>query len=111
MFIQNLTLGLDENIKNKEKIEIIRISKKWNYYQLLKNHIFWLFAEGRNSNLLTSDDLKDKINKNEILDGYVVPLLASKDKNTLFAKVSAANIKWIWQLLIYLQNHKILNWN
>ena len=43
-------------------------------------------------NLLFSDDLKEVINKDEILDGYVVPLLASKDKNTLFAKVSAASL-------------------
>ena len=36
--------------------------------------------------------MKDVLNKDDILDGYVVPLLASKDKNTLFAKVSAATL-------------------
>ena len=49
-------------------------------------------VEETHVNLLFSDDLKNQINKNEILDGYVVPLLASKDKNTLFAKVSAATL-------------------
>ena len=28
----------------------------------------------------------------DILEGYIVPLLASQDKNTLFAKVSAATL-------------------
>ena len=37
-------------------------------------------------------NFKISLNKNDILDGYVVPLLASKDKNTLFAKVSAATL-------------------
>jgi hypothetical protein len=42
--------------------------------------------------LLFSDELKTVIDKDDILDGYVVPLLASKDKNTLFAKVSASSL-------------------
>jgi hypothetical protein len=41
-------------------------------------------------NLLMSDDLKTILNKNDILNGYVVPLLASFDKNSLIAKTSAA---------------------
>ena len=32
------------------------------------------------------------INKNDILNEYVVPLLASKDKNTLPSKISAASL-------------------
>ena len=87
------TLDLNENIKTKEKIEIIKNFEN----QLLSNVekpyvLLTLAVEETHVNLLTSDDLKDKINKNEILDGYVVPLLASKDKNTLFAKVSAATL-------------------
>jgi alpha-beta hydrolase superfamily lysophospholipase len=35
---------------------------------------------------LFSDELKEVLDKNDILNGYVVPLLASKDKNTHFAK-------------------------
>jgi len=49
-------------------------------------------VEETHVNLLFSDDLKKVIDKNDILDGYVVPLLASKDKNTLFAKISAASL-------------------
>lgn len=42
------------------------------------------------TNVLISDDLKESIDKDDLLDNYVIPLLASKDKNTLFAKTSAA---------------------
>lgn len=42
------------------------------------------------TNILISDDLKDIIDRDDILDNYVIPLLASKDKNSLFAKTSAA---------------------
>ena len=45
-----------------------------------------------------SDDLKDIINKDEILGGYVIPLLASKDKNTLMAKASAATLNGFAQI-------------
>lgn len=41
-------------------------------------------------NIIPSDDIKDLIDKDDILNGYVIPLLASKDKNTLYAKTSAA---------------------
>ena len=87
------TLGLDENIKTKEKIEIIRNFENQLLPTLEKPYILLtLSVEETHVNLLISDDLKDKISKNEILDGYVVPLLASKDKNTVFAKVSAASL-------------------
>ena len=49
-------------------------------------------VEETHVNLLFSDDFKSVLDKDDILDGYVVPLLASKDKNTLFAKVSAATL-------------------
>lgn len=41
-------------------------------------------------NLLNSPELSSVLDKNDILDNYIVPLLASKDKNALYAKVSAA---------------------
>jgi len=50
------------------------------------------------ANILSSEDLKDKIDKRDILDGYVIPLLASKDKNTLFAKTSAATLNGYAQI-------------
>lgn len=87
------TLGLDENIKTKEKIDIIKsnenqiISKLENPYVLLS-----ISVEETHVNLLFSEEFKTILDKDDILDGYVVPLLASKDKNTLFSKVSAATL-------------------
>jgi len=42
------------------------------------------------TNILMSEDLESILDKDDILNNYVIPLLASKDKNTLFAKTSAA---------------------
>jgi hypothetical protein len=87
------TLGLDENIKTKDKIDIIRnnenqiVSTLENPYVLLS-----ISVEETHVNLLFSDEFKGNLDKDDILDGYVVPLLASKDKNTLFSKVSAATL-------------------
>ncbi len=87
------TLGLDENIKTKEKIDIIKNNENQIISKLENPYVFLSIAvEETHVNLLSSDDLKTIVNKNDILDGYVVPLLASKDKNTLFSKVSAASL-------------------
>ena len=85
------TLGLNADIKTREKIEFIKsyensiIQKLNSPYVLLT-----IFVEDTHVNILSSDDIKSVIDKNDILNGYVVPLLASKDKNTLFSKVSAS---------------------
>lgn len=47
-------------------------------------------VEDTHVNLIVSSKLKEIVNKNEILNDYVVPLLASKDKNSTFAKASAS---------------------
>lgn len=87
------TLGLDENIKTKEKIEFIKNHENQIISTLEKPFVLLsISVEETHVNLTFSDDLKDIIDKDDILDGYVVPLLASKDKNTLFAKVSAATL-------------------
>ncbi len=41
-------------------------------------------------NIISSQKLKSMVDKNDVLDNFVVPLLASKDKNTPYAKVSAS---------------------
>lgn len=87
------TLGLDENIKTKEKIEFIKNYENQILSTLEKPFVLLsISVEETHVNLNFSEDLKDIIDKNDILNGYVVPLLASKDKNTLFAKVSAATL-------------------
>jgi hypothetical protein len=85
------TLGLDENIKTKDKIEIIKNQESQILSTLEKPYVLLtVFVEETHVNLLYSEDLKNVLDKDEILNGYVVPLLASKDKNSLFAKVSAS---------------------
>ena len=82
---------LDESISLKDKINYIKnfeneiIPTLTNPYVLLS-----MSAEDTHVNLQFSEELNNIIDKNDILDGYVVPLLASKDKNSLFAKVSAS---------------------
>ena len=87
------TLGLDENIKTKDKLELIKNHEKELLSNLEKPYVLLsVLVEETHVNLLFSDDFNGILDKNDILDGYVVPLLASKDKNTLFAKVSAASL-------------------
>lgn len=84
-------LGLDKKIDTKNKILFIKdyenkiVKTLENPYVLLT-----VSLEETHVNLYFSDSLKGIINKDDILDSYVVPLLASKDKNTLPSKVSAA---------------------
>jgi hypothetical protein len=52
--------------------------------------LFSMAVKNRHVNIIYSKELNSIIDKDDILDNYVVPLLASKDKNTPYAKVSAA---------------------
>lgn len=85
------SFNLDKDISTKDKIEYIK-----NYeLDILKNLetpyvIITISLEDTHVNLYYSDTLEKIIDKNEILDDYVVPLLASKDKNTVASKVSAS---------------------
>ena len=86
-------LGLDANVKTKERIEYIK-EFETNIINTLEAPyvLLTIFVEDTHVNLLFTESLKKAIDKDDILDGYVVPLLASKDKNTIFSKVSAATL-------------------
>ncbi|MGM0519982.1 MAG: hypothetical protein ACQERD_10105 [Campylobacterota bacterium] len=85
------SLGLDESLSKKEKFNAIKKHEQQILSTLDKPYVLLTaFIEDTHVNLLTSSSLKGVLDKDDILDGYVVPLLASKDKNTLFAKVSAS---------------------
>ncbi len=85
------TLSLDKNLPLKEKFAKIKDYEKEIISTLKKPYILLnMSADDMYVNILYSNNLKDLVDKDDILDGYVVPLLASKDKNTLFSKVSAA---------------------
>ncbi len=85
------TLGLEKGISTKDKIAYIKDYEKQVVSSLKKPYVLLsAFIEDTHVNLLKSQALDKFLDKDDILDGYVVPLLASKDKNTVFAKVSAA---------------------
>ncbi|MDX9744170.1 MAG: hypothetical protein RBT59_10155 [Arcobacteraceae bacterium] len=87
----NLELPIKERIvmmEGKEATLISSIQKDLNTTHSFV--ILTLALDQKYANILYSDDLKNAIDKDAILDGYVIPLLAAQDKNTLNAKVSAA---------------------
>lgn len=86
---ENYDISMELDIK--EKLEKIKIIEDDLVKDLNKPYVLLTMGvDQTHVNLLMSDDLKQILDKNDILNGYVVPLLASKDKNTLYAKTSAA---------------------
>lgn len=79
-----------EQMKLKEQLLVQNLEKP---YAVLSISIDQLYT-----NVLISDDLKEIIDRDDILDNYVIPLLASKDKNSLFAKTSAAVLNGFAQM-------------
>lgn len=93
----NLYVDIKENngINPKEKRDIRKTLMKQKEQEMVKNlqkpyAVLTISIDQLYTNILMSDDLKDIIDRDDILDNYVIPLLASKDKNSLFAKTSAA---------------------
>ena len=91
--------GINPSEKREIRLQLMRkleanlISKLQTPYVVLSISVDQLYA-----NILYSDDMKNIIDKDDILDGYVIPLLASKDKNSLFAKTSAATLNGFAQM-------------
>lgn len=85
------SLGLADKISTKDKIKYIKEYEGEIIKSLVKPYVLLTIAvEDTHVNLIVSSKLKEVVDKNEILNDYVVPLLASKDSNTTFAKASAA---------------------
>jgi hypothetical protein len=83
--------GLDIKLPRKERIAKMRQLEQEKVKNLKKPYaVLAISIEQLYASILMSDDVKKILDKDDILDGYVIPLLASKDKNTLFAKTSAA---------------------
>ena len=84
--------GIDPSLPMKQKIPLMKEYEKNLVKTLHKPFVLVaLSLDQMYINLLFSDDkLARIVNKDDILDGYIIPLLASKDKNTLKSKVSAA---------------------
>jgi len=93
----NLYIDIKENngINPKEDRAVRQKQMKVKEQEIVKNlqkpyAVLTISIDQLYTNILISDDLKDIIDRDDILDNYVIPLLASKDKNSLFAKTSAA---------------------
>ncbi|MCP4971268.1 MAG: hypothetical protein GY932_11845 [Arcobacter sp.] len=85
------SLGLVEKMPTKEKIDFIKNYEATLLKDLIKPYVLLTMAvEDTHVNLIISSSLKQVVDKNEILNDYVVPLLASKDKNSTYAKASAS---------------------
>ena len=92
VYVKN-TYGLGDKIKGKEKIIYLKDHESQVLSTLEKPYVLLTMSViEQHVNLLMSESLKKIVDKDDILDGYVVPLLASKDKNTLYSKVSAATL-------------------
>ena len=76
---------LKTRIDQMKKIEADLVKDLKKPYAILS-----IAMDQKYANILMSDDLKNIIDRDDILDGYVIPLLAAKDKNILKSKVSAA---------------------
>lgn len=83
--------GINSELPMKEKFEFIK-AYETNIIKDLQSPyvVVTISLDQTHMNLFTSDDLKTIISKDEILNEYIIPLIASKDKNKLLAKVSAA---------------------
>ncbi len=60
--------------------------------------ILVLSVKDQKVDLLVSPDLKSVIDKNEILNTFIIPLLTSQDQNTLDTKYSAAILNGIAEI-------------
>ena len=74
----------------KSKIEFIKSFETNLIKELKKPYVLLsISVEDKHVNVLSSDELKGAIDRESILSGYIIPLLASYDKNSPEAKMSA----------------------
>ncbi|MEA3513058.1 MAG: hypothetical protein U9R37_05600 [Campylobacterota bacterium] len=91
--------GIKREINRKDRIAIMKQKEQELVKKLQKPYaVLTLSIEQTYANILMSDDLKEVLDRDDILDGYVIPLLASKDKNNLYAKISAASLNGFAQM-------------
>jgi len=99
--------GIDIKLPRKERISLMKAKEK----EMIKKAktpyvILTLAVDQMYANILLSSDLKDIVDKDDVLDGYVIPLLASKDKNSLIAKASAASLNGYAQIADSIAKYK-----
>ena len=75
----------------KAKMEYIRELEQGIVKKLDTPFVLLTMAvKNKHVNIISSKGLESIIDRDDILDNYIVPLLASRDKNTPYAKVSAS---------------------
>lgn len=83
--------GISLDLSMKERIKLMKEKEKELVENLVQPYVVLSIAlDQQYANIMYAGIQKDSIDKDDILDGYVIPLLAAKDKNTLKSKVSAA---------------------
>jgi hypothetical protein len=91
--------GIDRKIERKLRIEMMKNIEANLVKNLQKPYaVLTIAVDQTYANILMSDGLEEIIDRDDVLDSYVIPLLASKDKNTLFAKTSAACLNGFAQM-------------
>ena len=99
VYVKN-SFGFAKEIPMKEKFAIIKQKESELIKTLDKPYaVLTLSLEDTHANLLMSKDVASIVDKNDILDDYVIPLLASKDKNQLYSKASAAILNGYGQIV------------
>lgn len=82
---------INDQMSMKERFETIKTYEKEILNQVNDPYVLITMSlDQTHLNLFTSEEFNTIINKDEILNDYIIPLLASKDKNKLLAKISAA---------------------
>ena len=91
--------GIDTKLPRNTRVKLMKNIEKETTKNLKAPYVVLaLSIDQMYATILMSDDLKEFVNKDDILGGYVIPLLASKDKNTLMAKTSAATLNGFAQI-------------
>jgi hypothetical protein len=85
--------GINPELPLKQRIEMMK-QKEASLVGGLKQPyaVLTIALDQKYSNILMSEEIKKMVDRDDVLDGYVIPLLAAKDKNTLSSKVSAASL-------------------
>ena len=103
---------IDPKLPREQRYKQVKELEKILFEQVKKNTkkqfvILTIAIDQYYTNILYSnDELKKIIDKGEILDDYVIPLLASQDKNILKSKVSAASLNGYAQMADELASSK-----
>jgi hypothetical protein len=98
---------IQDNRENKIKFKKIKEFENKLIEKVKKPYVILTMSYiDHHVNLLISEKLKPAIDKDNILNGYVIPLLSSYDKNDKRAKVSAATLNGYSEVVSSVANFK-----